>query len=265
MKTDTTLRCWGENFWGEVGDGSTNTAFTPVVVALFPPGPSTGASAVAGDAQATVSWSAPADDGGGPITRYTVTASPGGAQAIVDGSTHAATVTGLTNGTAYTFAVVARNSDGDGPASAPTAPVTPVAAATAPDAPTGASVSSGNAQATVTWTAPNANGSPISGYRITASPGGRTASVPGSTTTGTVTGLTNGTSYTFTVVATNALGDSPPSSPSNAVIPRTIPTAPRNVSAVAGNGKRRRVVDGAALEGGSAITGYSVTSSPGGA
>jgi alpha-tubulin suppressor-like RCC1 family protein/Tol biopolymer transport system component len=266
VKTDTTLRCWGENFWGQVGDGSTNTAFTPVVVALFPPGPPTGASAVAGDAQATVSWSAPADDGGGPITRYTVTASPGGEQAIVGGSTHAATVTGLSNGTAYTFTVVARNSDGDGPASAPTAPVTPVASATAPDAPTGASASPGNARATVTWSAPGSDGgSQITSYTVTASPGGQTATVNGSTLSTDVTGLTNGTSYTFTVVATNALGNSPASAPSNAVTPRAVPTAPRNVSAVAGNAQATITWAAPLSNGGSAITGYTVTASPGGA
>ena len=62
------------------------------------PGAPTGVLATAGDASAVVSWAAPASDGGSGISGYTVTAAPGGATA-----TTTATVTGLTNGTPYTF------------------------------------------------------------------------------------------------------------------------------------------------------------------
>ena len=93
------------------------------------------------------------------------------------------------------------------------------APATAPGAPSGVTAAKGNAQATVTWTAPADGSSPITGYTVTSSPGGVTASVDGSTTSAVVTGLTNGTSYTFTVTATNVVGTSPASAPSNAVTP----------------------------------------------
>lgn len=86
------------------------------------------ASATAGDAQAVVSFAPPASDGGASITSYTVTASPGGATA--SGASSPITVTGLTNGTQYTFTVTATNSAGTGPASAPSNAVTPLATVT---------------------------------------------------------------------------------------------------------------------------------------
>jgi hypothetical protein len=81
-------------------------------------------SGVGSDASVAVSWTAPTSDGGAPITAYTVTASPGGATCSTSGAL-SCTVTGLTNGTAYTFTVRATNSIGTGPASSPSAPVTP--------------------------------------------------------------------------------------------------------------------------------------------
>ena len=96
--------------------------------------------------------------------------------------------------------------------------------ATAPGAPTGVTATAANAAAALTWTAPNNGGSTISGYTVTPFVGG-VAQTP-TTVTGnppapsaTVTGLTNGTTYTFTVTATNAVGAGPASTPSNAVTP----------------------------------------------
>ena len=97
---------------------------------------------------------------------------------------------------------------------------------TAPDAPTVVTATAGNAQAQVSWTEPESDGGqPVTGYTVTASPGGRTATTTGATSA-TVTGLTNGTAYTFTVTATNAIGTSAVSAPSNEVTPATVPSAP---------------------------------------
>jgi hypothetical protein len=87
------------------------------------PGAPKKVTAVAGNGTATVSFVAPASDGGSAINAYTVTASPGGATA--SGISSSITVSGLTNGTSYTFTVTATNAHGTGPSSLPSNPVTP--------------------------------------------------------------------------------------------------------------------------------------------
>lgn len=87
----------------------------------------TGAGGSPGNAQVTTSWTPPVDIGTSPILQYKVTASPGGASCTT--SSTSCTISGLTNGTAYTFTVQAQNAAGWSPASAASAPVTPVAPA----------------------------------------------------------------------------------------------------------------------------------------
>lgn len=87
------------------------------------------------------------------------------------------------------------------------------------DAPTNVTAVAGNQSASVSWVQPAGNGSPISTYTVTASPGGATATVPVTQTTATVRNLANGSTYTFTVTATNGVGTSPPSAPSAPVTP----------------------------------------------
>ena len=89
-----------------------------------------------------------------------------------------------------------------------------------PHPPSGVTATAGNGQATVTWS-PSASdgGSPIVFYRVSSNPGGFTATTTATTTT--VTGLANGTEYSFTVTATNAAGASAPSAASNTVTPVT--------------------------------------------
>ncbi|MFC4592031.1 fibronectin type III domain-containing protein [Sphaerisporangium corydalis] len=226
-----------------------------------PPLAPTAVTATPGDAGATVTWTAPSD-GGAPITAYTVTAGPGGARASSTGAT-TATVTGLTNGTAYTFTVTATNAIGTSAASAPSAAVTPHAAVSRPGAPLGVTATAGDGVATVTWQAPSSGGSPITKYTMTAIPGGTTTTTTGTTTT--VSGLTNGTAYTFTVTATNAIGTSDASAPSPPVTPgRAVPPGRPFVTEVEPRDSAVQV--GWAPQGnGATVTEYVVTASPGGA
>ena len=181
------------------------------------PGAPTGVTAKAGNAQAAVSFT-PASNGGTAITSYTVTSS---APSITKtGPSSPIAVTGLINGTAYTFTVKATNAVGTGPASSPSNSVTP---ATVPGAPTAVTAKAGDAQATVSFTPPASNGgSAITGYTVNSKPGGITNTGP--TSPITVTGLANGTSYTFTVTATNVVGTGPASKISNSVTPKIPPS-----------------------------------------
>jgi len=177
-------------------------------------------TAVAGNAQALVPFTAPASNGGSAITLYTATSTPDGKTGTVSGPGDGTiTVSELTNGTPYTFTVSATNAGGMGAASAAYIPVTP---ATVPDAPTIGTATVGNAQATVTYSAPGSNGgSPITSYTAYSWVGGTAGPYFSQAGGGpiTVTGLTNGTAYTFTVKATNAIGTGAASAASNSVTP----------------------------------------------
>ena len=197
--------------------------------AITVPGAPTNVVPVAGNALANVAWTAPTNDGGSAITSYTVTAMSGGVAtgitATVQAPSTGAVVSGLTNGTSYTFTVHATNAIGSGPESLPSAAVTP-SATTVPGAPTGVAAAAGNAQATVSWLAPTSDGgSPITSYTVTTlSSGAQIAPVTVVGNSAVITGLTNGIGYSFTVHATNAVGNSPESGPSAVVVP-TLPPA----------------------------------------
>ena len=96
-------------------------------------------------------------------------------------------------------------------------PGVPCITTTVPGAPSGAVATVGNASASVAFTVPNDGGSAITGYTVTSNP--LTPPVTGTTSPINVTGLTNGTAYTFAVVATNAVGNSVASAASSAVTP----------------------------------------------
>jgi len=187
------------------------------------PGAPTGATASAGNGAAQVSWDAPASDGGAAITRYVVMASPGGAVSVVGGTARLTVVINLaTDGTQYTFSVVARNSAGDGPASSPSNPVTPVNGG---GGPSDVEAAAGNGSAIVYW--------PYGGRGrviVTAEPSGITLTMPlpvrcPSTVTleacVTVTGLTNGVIYKFYVSFQTSPTELGTSAPSNTVDPPT--------------------------------------------
>jgi hypothetical protein len=103
---------------------------------------------------------------------------------------------------------------------------------TVPGRPGTATAVAGNAQATVTVSAPTTGGTPTS-YTVTASPGSATCTVTGASGSCTVTGLTNGTAYTFTSSATNISGTSVDTSTASSAITPSAPVAPVGPSAPA--------------------------------
>ena len=218
---------------------ASRTVTVNLIVDQIAPGAPTGVSGVSGNAQAVVSFTAPVSNGGATITSYTITATPvsGGSAVTASGSTTPITVTGLTNGTSYTFSATATNSVGTSSASSASSTIIPV---TVPGAPTGLSGVSGNTQAVISFAAPTSNGgATITSYTLTATPvsGGSAVTASGSTTPITVTGLTNGTSYTFSATATNSVGTSSSSSASSAVtpiLPVAITTQPINLTVAQG-------------------------------
>ena len=181
----------------------------------------------------TVSWS-PAQTGE-TVTSYTVHASTVPAGVVLADQTvlpalggtfppNFLVIPGLPNGT-YAFRVIANNTQGNnGPNATPSVPVT-LPAIPVPLIPTNVVATAGDTVAFVNFAAPpNAAAYAITGYQITSIPAGGVSPVLAATaTTGTVTGLTDGTSYTFTVHAINAGGISMESTPSNAVTPAVKP------------------------------------------
>jgi hypothetical protein len=170
--------------------------------------------AAPGNRHARVSWAVPSDNGGFAVTRYTVTASPGGRTCSTTGAL-SCEITGLSNGTAYRFSVKATNSLGVSRASDSSAAVVP---RTKPGAPRGIRVTAKNNALLVRWKAPASNGgSTITRYTAKASPGGKKCTASGSKRSCTIKKLKDSTRYSVKVTARNVAGAGPSSPRSQAV------------------------------------------------
>ncbi|OKQ00036.1 S-layer homology domain-containing protein [Paenibacillus sp. P46E] len=175
-------------------------------------------SAAGGDSHVLLNWNEAYGSVSYAVYQRTASDPYGAAVATVSGSVYSYDVKGLTNGTTYYFVVKATNSVGDS-ATSDEISGTPRTVPSVPSVPMDVTAVAGEGQATVSFTIPAGDGgSAITGYEVTASPGNLTAT--GTTSPITITGLSNGLTYTFTVKAINNVGSSAASTASNTVTPK---------------------------------------------
>ena len=221
-------------------------------------------TATGGDQQVTLNWRAPASDGGTPIVRYQYRAQPSGrgftSWGTIPGGARATSyiVTGLENGTSYTFEVRAVNGVGSGQVATAEATL----AESAPGAPANLTATGGDGQVALRWGAPADGGSQIIRYEYRFRAAGETYSdwvaVSGGGNAGShrETGLTNGTEYGFQVRAVNGIGEGPHAEAS--ATPGRAPSAPTGLTARSESETITVMWGVPDDDGGSAITGYQI-------
>lgn len=206
------------------------------ITAAATPNPPGSLVATAGNSSVALTWMAPSSSGASPITNYTIQFSANGGStwstfAHSPSTATTATVDGLTGGTSYLFRVAAVNGSGAGGFST-SASATPLVLV--PAAPTTLVATPANSSVALSWAAPTSNGgSPVIDYTVQFSAnGGSTWSTfahsPSVATSATVTGLVNGTAYTFRVAAKSAAGQGAFSA--SALATPSIPVAPNTVA-----------------------------------
>ena len=246
------------------GDGSLSTALETTPFAPSTPGVPTGLLLIPHNEQITASWTAPTNNGGRPITGYSVqyrTGSGNWSDWPHGGTGTSAIITGLTNGTSYQVRVAAINQQGTGSYTA-TKDSSPVRF-TIPGVPSDLILTDDDTQLTIDWTAPiDTGGSALTGYSVQYRVGsGNWTDWPhgGTATTATITGLTNGTSYQVRVAAINQQGTGYYLEGVGIPILLTVPGVPTGLSLTPGNSLI--TASWTALHqhiGGRPITGYSV-------
>ena len=238
------------------------------VVPARPTAPSI-VSVSAGNANATIGFTAPGFTGGAALSAYTIIATPTSGTAVTDTTCTASpcTITGLTNGTAYTLTITANNTAGAGPASTASPAVTPATRATAV---TTLSATPGNGTLRVTWGAPaDFGGGTFTRYELRiaadgdAMPADASATVNSSTTGSyTFTGLNNGTGYNVEIVTITSANQTAitGNTASLSSVPVSVPGVPEALTISAFSPRVVRVTWSEPLrDGGAVVTGYTVT------
>jgi hypothetical protein len=210
-----TFRVFATNL---VGNSPNSNASSPAIsVFTKPDAPTIGTATYTTGTSATVGFTAPANNGGATISSYTVRAYIAGVSTAVtgSGSTSPLSITGLTKGTTYTFRITATNVYGTSDPSADSNPITPLTVAAAPTI--GTPLATSGTAVNVNFTAPTdtgGNSTYITSYTAVSTPGNISVTkttglpTPGTTSVINIPGLTKGQPYTFTVYATNPIGNS---------------------------------------------------------
>ena len=254
------------NSMGHGPDSNTVSATPSKSTTATKPNEVRGVNAFGSDGKVLVTWIRPSENGS-PIHNYKILVSQPGSSAFMTYPTGSSdtqyTITGLENGIKYGFKVIAINSIGESRPSG-TASATPVKAMSI--AVTNLRVTSGDGKATLSWSLSDDKIEQISGYRIREYTGGSNSfvvhDVLGKATKTTITGLTNGVSYGFSVVAVtnDGLG---PSSGTVSVIPKVsqissgAPGSITNLKATAEE-NQVRLSWSAPADNGNKITGYNI-------
>ena len=220
-------------------NGTANySANSSIVIPDVLPVAPTNLTATAGDTQVVLSWTTPINNGGSAITGYNIQYLTGSGTTwsllSIGSATNSYTVTGLTYGYSYIFRVAAVNSKGTGSYS----DQSPVTLATVPGAPTDLTATLGDAQVSLTWSAPTSNGgSDVTGYTIEYSLDNGTWTIINDiiTTNYVIFELLNGSQYRIKVKANNSVIANNQNYITIYATPDVIPNAPTILTAIPGN------------------------------
>jgi hypothetical protein len=226
----------GASTWSTTGTIKNLKITTTSIPASVPGAPSISAI-TAGNGQLSVAFTAPASNGGAAISNYEYSTDNGSSWTTRSPSSTSSPIVipTLNNGTSYQVRIRAVNDVGSG-AQSSAVTGTPVAPSSTPGAPTISSITAGDTQLSVAFSAPSSDGgAAITNYDYSTDNGGIwvTPSTPATSSPLVVTGLTNGTSYQIKIRARNSVG---PGTASNAVTgtpaaPTPAPVPPSTSSA----------------------------------
>jgi hypothetical protein len=241
------------------GDGPASSQVTAVPVTA--PGMPAGLFATPGNQSVSIAFTAP-NDGGSPITNYEYSIDGGSIYVLFSPpqTSSPVTISNLTNGTSYAIKLRAVNAVDSGAASS-SVTVTP---RTTPSAPQSIFATPGDSSVSIAFTLASTGGSPITNYMYSID-GGSTFAVfspPQTSSPLTITGLTNGQSYTFKIKAVNAAGEGLTSAQATTT-PVTTPSAPTSLVATPTDGAISLAFTEPTSNGGSSITNYKLSTDGG--